>query len=208
MNDLPLPPISEIIARVEEAGYGGDVHWAENLTPPPDAEHFAREVIFVICNSGMRFTVAQRIYNDVIAALECGSSAAIAFGHKGKAAAIDQVWANRDQFYTEFTSAPDKVGYCETLPWVGAITKYHLAKNFGVDVAKPDVHLQRLADLYETTPQALCEHIASIAGLRVATIDTLLWRAAAIGVLDTVTGRVLPRRPLAPPSNDLFGGAA
>jgi hypothetical protein len=200
----PLPCIAELRARVEEAGYGSDVAWAENLKPPTDPLAFAAEVIFVICNSGMRFTVARGIFDRVMAALERGESADAAFGHKGKAAAIDRVWADREQLYAEFFAAPDKVGYCETLPWIGGITKYHLAKNFGVDVAKPDVHLQRLAETYETSAQVLCERIAAISGLRVATVDTLLWRAAALGILDTATGRILPRRPLDPPS-DLFG---
>lgn len=36
------------------------------------------------------------------------------------------------------------------LPFVGAITKYQPAKNFGVSVVKPDLHLCRLAGIHRT----------------------------------------------------------
>ena len=90
-------------------------------------------------------------------------------------------------------AAGDKLAYLEALPWIGKITKYHVAKNFGLQYAKPDVHLQRLADTFKTTPQVLCEEIAARTGYKVATVDTLLWRAAATGVLDTSTGKIIPR---------------
>lgn len=177
-----------IRAAVTAAGYGDDVEWSEALTAPTDAEHFASEVIFVICNSGMRFTVARDIYNKVMECLRWGVSAGVVFGHKGKVSAINEVWFDRGRYFAEYTAAPDKLAYLVTLRWVGDITKYHLAKNFGLQYAKPDVHLQRLADAFSTTPQALCEELAAGCGLKVATVDTLLWRAAAIGLLDTSTG--------------------
>jgi hypothetical protein len=179
-----------VLAAVELAGYGDDVPWAENLHEPKTVEHFALEVIFVICNSGMRFTVARGIYDRVEQALQAGESAGTVFGHKGKCAAIDSVWRNRAQLLGEYLAAPDKLAFLAALPWIGHITKYHLAKNFGLQYAKPDVHLQRLADAFQTTPQALCEELAARHGLKVATIDTVLWRAAAIGALNTATGKL------------------
>lgn len=173
----------EALTAVRAAGYGGDVDWAENVKEPVDAIGFAQEAIFVICNSGMRFTVAQSIYRRVIDALNSGNSASTAFGHKGKTAAIDDIWKRRDALMQEYMAAWDKIAFCESLPWIGGITKYHLAKNFGVDVAKPDVHLQRLADHEGTTPQELCSALASATGFRVSTVDVVLWRACAIGAI-------------------------
>jgi len=88
--------------------------------------------------------------------------------------------------------AADKVEFCASLPWIGNITKYHLAKNFGADVAKPDVHLQRLADREGTTAQALCERLAKATGYRAATVDVLLWRACANGIINSRTGEIAP----------------
>lgn len=178
-----------IVSELMKAGYAQtDISWAENCAPPSDALRFGQEVIFVICNSGMKYKIAGQIYSKVMDALESGASAATVFGHAGKCSAIDDVWKNREQYFAEYMAALDKVAYCETLPFIGGITKYHLAKNFGAQVAKPDVHLQRLADLEETTPQALCERIAAETEYKVATIDVLLWRACATGLLDSRTG--------------------
>lgn len=165
-----------------------DIEWSESLQAPDDAEDFAFEAIYVICNSGMKNTVARRIFEKCRDALHEGLSARTAFGHPGKAGAIDTIWCERDRLLTEFTAADDKVAYCETLPWIGSITKYHLAKNFGVDCAKPDVHLQRLADREGCSAQALCERLAAASGYRVATVDLILWRACANGVLNSRTG--------------------
>lgn len=180
---------------VERLGNRGraDIEWAETICPPPNATEFACEVIFVICNSGMRYTVALGIFNRVMDALEAGQSATTAFHHRGKTAGIDYVWQQRPQLFAAYVAAADKLEYLETLPWVGPITKYHLAKNFGLDFCKPDVHLQRLADVHKTTPQALCEDLAKCTGYRIATVDTLLWRACADGVVNSRTGELTGR---------------
>lgn len=169
-----------------------DVAWAENRCPPADAEDFALETIYVICNSGMRFTVARLIYDKVVALLKEGKPVnGNILGKSGKAAAIDKIWAARQTYFDGFmASATDaeRLSWCGTIPWIGGITKYHLAKNFGVNVAKPDVHLQRLADRENVTVQQLCERLAAETGYRVATVDTILWRACATGILVSKTG--------------------
>lgn len=165
-----------------------DIEWAEALDIPANPEVFALETVFVICNSGMKNTVAQGIFMKCEAALLAGKPVIDVFKHAGKVGAIENIWANRERLLKEFLAAPDRMAFLESLPWIGGITKYHLAKNFGVDVAKPDVHLQRLADREACTAQDLCERLAAETGWRVATVDTLLWRACANGVMDSRTG--------------------
>jgi hypothetical protein len=165
-----------------------DIDWSEGIEPPADAEDFASEAIFVICNSGMKNTVARGIYNRVMPLVRAGGSARSGFGHPGKADAIDVIWARRDELLAGYLAADDKVAYCRSLPWIGGITCYHLAKNFGAQVAKPDVHLQRLADHAGCTAQELCERLAIATGLKVATVDVVLWRACANGVINSRTG--------------------
>jgi hypothetical protein len=165
-----------------------DIAWAESVTDPRDEDAFALEAIFVICNSGMKNTVARLIFEKVRAALMNDRATFEVFRHPGKAAAIDHIWRNRGVFFIDYHVAEDKLAYLETLPWIGGITKYHLAKNFGLPFAKPDVHLQRLADREETTPQELCERLAAQTGLCVNAVDTVLWRACANGILNSRTG--------------------
>jgi hypothetical protein len=112
------------------------------------------------------------------------------FGHQGKAAAIDDIWRRRRELLAGYLAANDKIEFCASLPWIGNITKYHLAKNFGAQVAKPDVHLQRLADREGIGPQALCERLSVSSGYRVATVDLILWRACANGIMNSRTGEI------------------
>lgn len=189
---LSAAHFEEIVGRLRAAGWAEeDIAWSEGCGPPKDAEDFASEVIFVICNSGMKNTVARRIYDKVMPMVRMGGSAANVFGHYDKSQAIDIIWIRRDEFFAGFMAAADKVAFCETLPWIGPVTKYHLAKNFGVDVAKPDVHLQRLADIEGVTAQELCERLAETSPYRVRTVDVLLWRACAVGIIDSRTGDFL-----------------
>lgn len=167
-----------------------DIEWAMECRAPVNPDFFASEAIFVICNSGMRNTVALAIFERCILALHAGRPVRDVFGHQGKVAAIETIWRDRDQLLAAYQAADDKLAFCESLPWIGSITKFHLAKNFGMPVAKPDVHLQRLADREGCTPQLLCERLAAETGLGINAVDTVLWRACANGVLNSRTGEI------------------
>lgn len=178
----------EIRQRVIDAGYEADITWAESVAFPKDADAFASEVVFVICNSGMKATVARPIYEKVIDCLWTYTDPATVFNHKLKCRAILDVWRRREQLYGEFESLRDdatRLAWLGNLDHIGGITKYHLAKNFGLNVAKPDRHLQRIADHAGTTPQELCERLAKASGDRVGTVDVVLWRASSLGIIDT-----------------------
>jgi hypothetical protein len=133
----------------------------------------------------MRVTVAEPIYRRCMDALAAGTSATDVFGHPGKAAAIDRIWAEREQLFAGYLAADDQLAFLAGLPWIGAVTRYHLAKNLGADVAKPDVHMERLAQRDRTTTHGLCRRLSRQTGYRIATIDTLLWRACADGLLNS-----------------------
>ena len=141
--------------------------------------------VYVVVNSGMSWTVAQSIYEKVIRALQSHGRVGAVFGHRGKVRAIKYVWRHRHRLHDEFIASSNPVGFCEALPWIGPTTKWHLAKDLGVDVAKPDVHLARLACRDRTTVARLCQRLARQTGYRVATVDTLLWRACATGILNS-----------------------
>ncbi|AOF95545.1 hypothetical protein BSY17_1599 [Sphingobium sp. RAC03] len=168
---------------VRDAGYTAAIERSENMRPPTTAAQFASEVIYVICNSGMSNVVAVPIFRRCMKALRAGRSASTVFGHPGKRVAIDWIWKHRRRLFREFTAAPEIVEFLGTLPWVGPITSFHAAKNMGADVAKPDVHLNRLAEPEGLTAQQLCERLARETGYRAATIDIILWRACADGII-------------------------
>jgi hypothetical protein len=168
---------------LRQHGYGEMIDWAERIQPPASAEEFAGEAIYVICNSGMAVTVGTYLAECCLVALATGQSATTVFGHPGKAPAIDWIWQRRHTLFEEYRRAIAKLDFLEGLPWIGPVTRHHLAKNLGADEAKPDVHMERLARRDRTTTRALCQRLARQTGYRVATIDSILWRACADGLL-------------------------
>lgn len=185
----------ELRARMRADGEWADGYaWAQDVRRPVLPDEMARELAFVICNSGMKNTVARRIYERVRAALYAGSSAGTVFGHKGKAAAIDAIWRDRDRLHAECLALDDAaiVEWCGRLPWIGKVTKYHAAKNLGADVAKPDRWLDRLAERAGESVEALCRRLALASGDRVATVDLVLWWGCAHGQIAIPDGGARP----------------
>ena len=172
-------------AAVRARGYGPTIEWTESLAPPAGADEFAEQTIYVICNSGMANTVATVIYDRCMDALRYGQSVTGVFRHPGKSLAIDAIWLERERHYAHYMAADDKISALRSLPWIGDITALHLAKNFGADLAKPDVHMERLARAESTSTEELCARLSAETGYRAATIDTILWRSCALKVLDS-----------------------
>ena len=179
-----------IEAILRAAGHGDAIEWSESVMPPVGAGEFAEQAIYVICNSGMKNAVAVPIFERCMIALRGGNSASTVFGHPGKRVAIDLIWADRDVLFAAYRDAPDQLAFLRDLPWIGGVTAYHLAKNLGGDFAKPDVHLERLARRDRTTTHKLCKRLARRSGYRIGTIDTILWRACADGVLNSAVYEV------------------
>lgn len=182
--DLALYQVTRA-RMLSDPKWAGQFDWAESVTRPADAEAMARELIFVIANSGMKNTVARTIYRRVMAALEAGQDPSCAFGHAGKAAAMARIWRERERLFHELAALTDAdiADWCARLPFIGAITKWHASKNLGADVAKPDRWLERVATLSNETVTQLCARLAQTTGDRVATVDLVIWWAMAHGIL-------------------------
>ncbi|RWO49232.1 hypothetical protein [Mesorhizobium sp.] len=155
-------------------------------TPPTDATDFALRVSYVILNSGMKWTVAKDIWTRMKLSLIETGEVGDTFGHPGKKKSINQVMSNRSAYFEGFRSAwqngPDAViELCETLPHIGVITKYHLAKNLGLDLAKPDVWLERVAARSGGSVQELCRRLSNRSGDSVSTVDYVIWKACQQG---------------------------
>jgi hypothetical protein len=182
---ITLRRFRQIERALAAAGYAEDIAWSEGLREPESAEQFAQAAVYVIANSGMNYAVAQKIFERCREALQGNRKVQKVFAHPGKAKAIEQIWKDRDQLFTDYQLSDDKLEFCQSLPWIGPTTSRHLAKDLGVDVAKPDVHLARLARRDRTTVPRMCRSLAKQTGYRLATIDTILWRACATGILDS-----------------------
>lgn len=163
------------------AGFTDEIEWSMSVEPVSDPLTFWSEFSWVVLNSGMKNQVAQGIWSRVRPHVLSGGSAADVFGHKGKASAIDKVYVERASLLAQYQATSDKVQWLKGLPWIGEITCWHLAKNYGFDCAKPDRHLVRIAGAEGVTP--LCERLSKATGDRVATVDLVIWRSANLGLV-------------------------
>ena len=133
----------------------------------------------------MKNQIAQKIHEKIINAIADGKCARDVFGHKGKTTAIDQAWESKFELFDKLlgcNSPEETLAYCESLPFIGKITKYHLAKNCGAQVAKPDRWLIRVANESGEGVQELCERISSESGDKVSVVDNVIWRACNLGL--------------------------
>lgn len=167
--------------RLIEAGYAQELDWAADIKEPRFARDFFYEIAWVIVNSGMKAQVAQGICQRVAVALTAGERVRTVFNHPGKAKAIQDLWDRQNVIFAQYKKAGDKLEFLEAIPWIGPITKWHAAKNLGMDVCKPDRHLLRIAAEYSTTPIKMCYALAEATCDRIALVDTVIWRAANLG---------------------------
>ena len=64
----------------------------------------------------------------------------------------------------------------QELYFIGPITAYHLAKNIGIQVAKPDVHLARIMNAFGYNDvQEFCSMISKATGDPIPMVDSVLW---------------------------------
>jgi hypothetical protein len=169
--------------RVVAAGHQDMIDWSEGLGPVMDPDDFWEEYAWVVLNSGMREQIARQIWERVRPAVREGHGAGSVFGYAAKARGIDLVYAGRLSLLRTYRRTPDaeKMAWLRHLPFIGPITVYHLAKNFGFDCAKPDRHLVRIAGAEGT--HALCARLARETGDRIATVDVVIWRAANLRMI-------------------------
>lgn len=167
--------------RVIDAGYGDEIAWQQSVTEPETADEFMWQYIWVVLSAGIKNQVARIIEQRIVEAYNNGQPIDAVFNHKGKVKAINRMIANHNDIFHDYLEAENRLEFLKSLPYIGDITKYHLAKNLGEDVAKPDRHLIRIAGSYNMTPTQLCQKLSTETGYRVATVDLIIWRAANLG---------------------------
>jgi hypothetical protein len=169
-------------ANLIESGYADEIDWQTNLQPITDPIIFRNEAIWVILNSGMKAQIARLIHTRIWQAINDKRDISEVFGHKGKVKAIKFILENYTEMFNQYGFSFDKLEFLQSLPYIGKITKFHLAKNLGFDVVKPDRHLVRIASFYGFKDcNELCKWISSSSGDRVSVVDIVLWRSANLG---------------------------
>jgi len=181
------------------AGYGWEIDAQKNASLDQVTEKdFLQEAAWVILSAGMKESVVRKKFitlshaflhwesADVIARCKrtCRATAMSCFAHSGKIDAIltvaDHV-AENGFHYVKQSIQERGAEYLQCFPFIGPVTCWHLAKNLGVDVVKPDRHLSRIsAAAGFASPHSLCRAIADLSGERISVIDIVLWRFATL----------------------------
>jgi hypothetical protein len=159
--------------HVVEAGYEREIEWCANIRfKDITIDDFFREYVWAVLNAGMREQAARSIFLKYIETMDTN-----VIRHDGKRKAIEHVLDNCKMYYDKLLSSDNKIEWFVTLPWIGDITKYHIARNLGIDAVKPDRHLVRLAERFGyETPLKMCEAIKGETSERLGVIDVVLWR--------------------------------
>src|SRR5260370_32706498 len=185
--------------KVLAAGYAHEIIWQKSVRTEELTERdFLRECAWVILSSGMRESVIQKKFPGIGQAFfewssaevivwhhdQCVRAALSLFGHRRKIEAIARcahiIYEKSFALLRkELTCSP--IDALQQFPYIGPATSYHVAKNIGFPVAKPDRHLCRFAELsgYQS-PSDLCEPLPDYIGDPIAVVDIVLWRFATL----------------------------
>jgi hypothetical protein len=193
-----------------------------DLGPRPEdmsESAFLRELAWVILSAGMAEVVIRKKFPAISTcfldwesarsisarASECVGNALIHFRHEGKISAIASAantLAAADSFEgIRARILHDPIRELQSFAYIGPITACHIAKNMGFHVAKPDRHLNRLAQSngFDSVAE-FCGIISCFLGEDVRLVDSVLWRFATlhsdyVGRFSQLTS------PAAPPSS-------
>lgn len=186
------------LARVESAGYGFEIDlefWSTRSLIVCEGA-FLREYAWVILNSGFRESIIRRLFSRIEAAFfhfesaamisrkwrKCEANALEVFGSQRKIRAIVDVSRRVARQGLSSIYDPHSVPrLLLPLPFIGDVTKAHLLKNLGCNVAKDDRHLRRLSKSigFSCGPD-LCDEVAQLTGHPVSVVDTVLWRFCVV----------------------------
>lgn len=194
-------------SEVIDAGYEREMQWQAGRRLEKITESdFLAELAWVILCSGMKVQVIRDKWPAIASAFYgfasaakiaenpdlCERAALKVFGHKGKIRAIisgarivDAQAGHGGKGFAQLKhllmTSPDPLGILQEFKFIGKVTRYHLAKNIGLDVAKPDRHLVRIADTTGYSDvQEMCETISRVVGDPVPLVDLVLWRYATL----------------------------
>lgn len=184
-------------AVIKKYGYSDEIKWQQERSFEKLYEwEFLQEASWVILSSGMKESIVRLKFDELASIFfywsntelivhnrnRCKKKALSIFNHEKKIESIIRIaeMVHKNGFENiKNNIRRDELDYLETLPYIGPITRYHLAKNIGLNVVKPDRHLVRIAaTTNHPTAYDLCNEISKHTKDSLNVIDLVLWRFA------------------------------
>lgn len=186
-------------AYVTERGFAQEIDWQNSVSLERLTEDsFLQEYAWVVLVSGMREAVVRKKFSQISAcfcgwesaeiiaqnASACVQSAMLVFRHEKKMQALAstarQIATTGFRCFKQRLES-EPLATLRGLNYIGPVTQYHLAKNLGIDVAKPDRHLVRISNLFGfSSVQDFCLAVANGTESKVAVVDLVFWRFATL----------------------------
>ncbi|MGH7780579.1 MAG: hypothetical protein ACREQR_12200 [Candidatus Binataceae bacterium] len=181
-----------------------EIEWLRKAGRPKDSNDLALRLASVVTSSG--FEYRPELWERIGSALRRGRRIfPDVFGNKNKAAAIEKIWRDRRALFTTFKAIhtpQEALKWCEGIPYVqGPVLRYQAVRDLGVaDVAKPDRHLERIAERAGEFLNELSKRLARSTGDSVGMVDMVLWNGARLRIIPGISrrrGRVADCQPRA-----------
>jgi len=184
---------------VQQEGFQDEISWQSNLCfDNLDESSFLRETAWVILASGMREAIIRNRFEAISGCFFHWSSAQVITDYREKCElSALKIFNNRQKISAILNAAEqvknigfealkekiqsDPINFLQKFEYIGPVTVYHLAKNIGLPVAKPDRHLVRIAlqeNYYDV--QSFCGEVSRLSGDPVPVVDIIFWRFATI----------------------------
>ena len=198
--ELAVKTFARAREYVASSNLSGEVEWQRTRRISQFTEtDLLREAAWVILCSGFREAIVRRLFDKislsfcdwesarsiVASASACRANALASIRNAKKIDAILGVARRVDCIGfgpLRGRILQEPIAELQQFPFIGPVTSWHLAKNLGFEVAKPDRHLVRLArTLGFGNAQELCGSIALAVDEAVHVVDIVLWRYAANG---------------------------
>jgi len=199
MNQEIISKYNFVKTIVIDEGYESEISWQSNLCfENLDEQCFLRELAWVVLSAGMRERIVRNLFGRISECFFDFESCKIIVKNKDRCYKRSIKYFNSPPKISAIINSAskiNKIGFSELkcmiennpietlqeFEYIGPTTSYHLAKNLGLDVAKPDRHLVRIAKMEGYSDvQEFCRDISNLIGDSVPVIDIVFWRFATI----------------------------
>lgn len=184
---------------VIQKGYSSEIDWQDNLNFNSLTQKvFLKEYSWVVLASGLSDNVVSKVFPKIQKILRNWHSLDYIFRNSvDLEIQLLKVFKNKQKikallqtslliFSTGFVKfknhiSKNGIAFLKSLPFIGDVTCFHLAKNIGLPFAKPDRHLVRISEqIGFETPHQLCETISVYLVEKIQVVDLVLWRYATL----------------------------
>lgn len=173
----------EYVRRIEY-----DTKWVHKVSPDSvTPQDFFREYIWVVYACNFKATHLEQLWERLYSAYGCYETMDVSrkqtvlnvINNERKWNAVYRTALMMQGFgWDEFRKLfVDEIESMTALGFIGTQTKFHLARNLGFDVAKPDRWMRRIANKFGwENVSYMCEYLAKKHGIKAKEVDIILWK--------------------------------